>query len=207
MSDKAGLTQDPAESAALLAAYVAGQCNAEERVMIEKMLEDDENLRIEYALLNALRNEFKSVEQRQEPSPGEFGWYRLKRDIQAQARQETQKETALLPWNKIAAVAAGVLVVVQLTFWLDRPQDGYQMLSSAGVETVIFQVRFQDDATLAETQQLLRELEVEIVSGPSASGLYRLRPLTEPDSAQAIDAIVAKLQKNAEVIDYARQEE
>ena len=89
---------------------------------------------------------------------------------------EAPKKWIRRPWVWQTAAAALLAVVVAQAAFQFRGTDpgGYQL---AGGDDAPFTVAFAADAPESELRALLLEAGVEIISGPSALGLYHLAPL------------------------------
>ncbi|PIV75917.1 MAG: hypothetical protein COW55_03630 [Rhodobacteraceae bacterium CG17_big_fil_post_rev_8_21_14_2_50_65_11] len=178
-----------------------GTLEGEELVAVEAALAADADLRAELAVLIAIRDTMQAEEAQ---SPGDFGLARLLRDVEAEARGPTPLAandnvvslTRLRIWQVAAAVVLAVGIGFTLPQFATSPEpvagrdaesavgEGYSLAS--GGETADFTVIFSPDASEREIRALLLDAGVEIVSGPSAIGLYRLNLL---DSASRNDAL------------------
>ena len=202
MSDATDKLNDPVERAALLAHYAAGRCTPEEAQAVEAALRQRPELAGELELLRNLRARIRETET-ETAAPGEFGWARLKREL----NHESNRTQALRsPWAKFAAIAASALLVVQVLIWQDQRDDTYRTLGDEPAVGVIVQIKFQPEATQAQVQALLREVDAEIVAGPSAAELYRVRLTLSADDTAAVAAAMTRLQQRSDVVTYARRE-
>ena len=152
----------------LLPAYANGTLSGEEKTRVEAALQASDTLRKELDFLNAVR---MAAKDQAVESPTEWGWQRLQRDIRKSA---PARRTADNVW-KIAAIAAALVVVVQFGFITEQLGTvEYQTLSGSISGENLVQVRFSPDARQQDIQQLLVGVKADIVSGPSASGLYHI---------------------------------
>ena len=121
------------------------------------------------------------------PVPGELGWQRIARALDAEARPRPARRPL---WQLAAAAAAAVLVWQVTTLTLTRgPEPGYAPVSerpAAGPELL---VAFSPALSEADLRALLRSVAAEVVGGPSAVGLWRLGFA----DAAARDAALARL--------------
>ncbi|MEZ5701474.1 MAG: hypothetical protein R3E42_05130 [Burkholderiaceae bacterium] len=150
-------------------------------------LEAQPGLRAEREFFERLR-----VAVRDEPidSPGEMGWRRLRRQIEAEP--VTSRPAANQAWWRPVAMVATVLLAVQ-TLWVWAPWQtggGYAPLGQTTQETavdgVLLQVRPHAQASLGEWQALLMRINAEVVSGPGAAGIYRVVvPRSQAEAALA----------------------
>ncbi|WP_071672427.1 hypothetical protein [Nioella nitratireducens] len=200
----------------LLVFHANGTLDETERATVEAALADDAALRAELETLRAIRATMQADEVQ---SPGAFGLARLMRDVEAEGRvapaapAETPSNvvsiTRLRLWQVAAAVvlAAGLgwnLVQMPLGPTATAPQmadplaeqapAGYSL--AGGDSDAMFTVAFASDATEAEIRSLLVGAGVEIVSGPSALGLYGLSVLEGEDADTARAALAS-----AEIVD------
>lgn len=158
--------------------YVNGTLDAEEAAQFEAALAQDDVLKADAELLSALRDDMQAETHR---SPGEFGLARLMRD----AERERGAAPAIAPtvsapksrtwvWQIAAAVALALLVGQNLLMSREATSGNgsFEMASAPTAPGLV--VSFAPDATEAQIRGLLLDLGLEIHSGPSALGLYRL---------------------------------
>jgi hypothetical protein len=169
------MTRDEAE--ALLPFLANGTLEGAERAAVEAAVKADAGLGDELDALRAIR---QTMQAEDAFSPAEMGLARLMRTVKAEDAKPHRPRPLL--WQ----IAAGVLlaiVLAQAAFQLRGPDPGgYQLAGGAGPD---FTVAFRPDATETDLRALLQDANVEIVSGPSALGLYGLALL---DGATADDA-------------------
>ena len=164
---------------------------------LRQALADDPALRSERVFLERLRT---SLQQDEGALPGELGWRRLQQKLDPNSSESATTNTWGRPaansrWWRPLAIAASVLVAVQ-TVWLLNPtsEDGsYVPMSAppgasvpaAPAEATVLQVQPSPQATLLEWQAVLQEIGAQVVSGPSASGVYRIAvPQAQAEQAQ-----------------------
>ena len=87
--------------------------------------------------------------------------------------------------NLALAASLAALLVQGVIFW--RGDIGVGLASGGSKGTIT--VAFQPDATEREIRDLLTELDLQIVSGPSSLGLYRLKG---DGSATALQALMSR---------------
>lgn len=187
--------------------YVNGTLDAQAMAEMDALLAEDALLQAELDDLRAIRADMQAEEVR---SPGEFGLARLMRDAgateagtQAQHPAEVQQlHSAPAPnrtWMwQIAAVAAFVALIGQNVLGL-APFGGTQNTPAneggfvmAGAETApSLVVSFAPDATESQIRGLLLDLGLEITSGPSALGLYRLAQAESEELDAEAQALMA----------------
>ena len=191
-------TQHPDER---LAFYVNGTLSADDQREVETHISHCDRCQQELILLRSIRDVSR---QQSQVLPEEFAWQRLKRDIKqpSQARRTSQRSW----WQPVLGIAAAVLIVVQGAFLVDLKQD-VDSYTQAGYQQagLIVQLRINPEATEAQVRKLLLDLEAEIVAGPSAKGLYRVK-LAERKDDPTIDKKIQKLKKLSDLILYLAQE-
>ncbi|MDH3546093.1 MAG: hypothetical protein OEN22_03290 [Gammaproteobacteria bacterium] len=176
----------------LLTAYVNGTITDDDRARVEKAAQADKHLQQELDFLAALRG---SLQHEAVESPGQWGWKRLQRDIR---REKRPNRIARSVW-KISAVAAVLVLVVQTAYFMQIPDTTqYQTLSGPINEENLLQLRLRPDARQEEVLELLLAIDAEIVSGPSAIGLYHI-------VVKDVDAALAVLE-TSDIITYVNRE-
>lgn len=185
----------------LLPAYVNGTLDAERAHRVETALHEDPGLAEEHRFLTSLRDELRRDPGR---TPGELGWQRLRRGI--------ERERAASPaprrqrFRRPAAVAAAVVIMIQaVLLWraYDPAGPAYEPFEAGRAGQI--QVRFEPQATAKQIHALLAGADLEIVSGPGASGVYRLRLTRDADDA-AIEAAIERLAERDAVVAHVARE-
>jgi anti-sigma factor RsiW len=174
---------DRQDASDLLPYLVNGTLEGEARAEVEALLARDPALAAERDALKAVR---ATMQAEPVESPGEAGLARLMAEVEA----TTPANTNARPW--IWQVAAAVLLAVVLAqgaFLITR--DGAPGYELAGGEAPALTVAFQGAATEAALRALLLDAGVEIVSGPSALGLYGLEPVEGVSVEEAQAALLA----------------
>lgn len=155
-----------------LLAYARGDLPEVRSARLKAELSINPDLEAEISLLRALK---PALALDTSAHPGEFGWHRLKAEIQRD--REIQQPAASAPLNllwKVAAVFLGLAVLGQGAYIasLDN-QPNYGTASAIDYDHVIA-VSFQPDATVSAISALLGEVGGRIVDGPGSLGLYRV---------------------------------
>ena len=175
----------------LLPFYLNGTLEDDERAEVEVALAEDETLRWELEFLQGVQKDVRSREVG--TSPGEFGLARLMRDIESETREAPADNVVVGRFWKVAAVALFALFAAQTAVMVTSP-DTIVDLAGGGTEVAdgpTLVVAFQPDAAESEIRELLLELELEIVGGPSALGLYTVAITGEAEPADVISDLTA----------------
>lgn len=170
---------------------------------VDAALAEDAELRADLAALTAIRDTMQAEEV---ASPGDFGLARLMRDVDAETRVSApvaaNDNVVPLSRLRIWQVAAAVVLAVGIGFNLPQVGPGSApmeraenepagfTLASGGAEAD-FTVAFAPDATEADMRALLLAAGLEIVSGPSALGIYGLGLIDANTSDAAFAALSA----------------
>ncbi|WP_417268737.1 hypothetical protein [Celeribacter sp.] len=177
---------------ALLPFYVNGTLEGDELLHVRAALDADEELRRQVQSLEAVREQMQGEELSY--SPGELGFARLSNAIDGQRRP------AAGLWRTGLVAACAALVAVVVTVQVQRPEEAlplYEQASSA-VDVPYLQVGFQSGVSMDDITALLSEVEVDIVAGPSAVGLYQLSTHEGVNAAQAL----AELEEHSDLVDF-----
>lgn len=178
-----------------------GTLEGAELAAVDAALAEDAGLRADLAALTAIRATMQAEEA---ASPGDFGLARLMRDVDAETRvaAPVAANDNVVPLSRLRIwqVAAAVVLAVGLGFNLPQFGAGTAPTDSAepagftlasGGSAADFTVVFAPDATEAEMRALLLETGLEIVSGPSALGIYGLGLIDAETSDAAFAALTA----------------
>lgn len=173
------------EAEALLVFYANGSLIGQERDLVEQALESDAELREELNMIAKLRAEMQSAEP---ANPGDTAYYRLMKEVE-KTPQDVPPKTGAVAKGRIslsrAVLVLAMLALLVQSFVLWGMRDAEFSLASGG-EGAELTVAFRPDASEAAIRSLLLELDLQIVSGPSSLGLYRLSS-ENPD--QSVDAL------------------
>lgn len=196
----AGRMDNIPQAEALLPWYVNGTLSEDEAAMVRRYVQDNEQAAMDVELLRRVRDAVKSEEY---GSPGELGLRRLKAAISEDAGGATGGK-APGRWWRPAMAAALVLIVVQAGLLVNAWRGG-DVYEPAGVATerAVIQLRFSPDAAESGIRELLNELEVEIVAGPSSVGVYRVAPV---DGGANPEQLVARLREAQHIVRFAELE-
>lgn len=173
---------------ALLVFHANGTLSSEERLQVETAIARDPDLADDLSLLQALR-----AEMQEEPLPtaGALAQQRLMSAIvkspQNSAAEAVQNTRAPWPVARLVAVLALVALVGQSFYtWRGSEAPGYELASSGARGDLL--VAFNPDATEEMIRQTLLDLDLQIVSGPSSLGLYRLSSADPEAGEKALSA-------------------
>lgn len=185
----------------LLPWFVNGTASTQERRLVEQHLEQCEDCRAELALQRRLHT---AMTQDLAATPDldrglERLWQRIDSAPAADAAEEPQasaepRRRKPLFRHALAAMVvlqAGVLAVLGAQFLLLHQEDEtaapYTTLSSheAGASRATIRIVPAADMRAGELGSLLRQLNLQIVAGPTEAGVYSLAPLSAHADAAA----------------------
>jgi anti-sigma factor RsiW len=190
------------ELSELLPFYLNGTLDGEERARVEAGLADDAALRADLEFLKVVQAE--TLARDAGTSPGEFGLARLVRDIDIERGQTAPQRSARL-W-KLATAACFALLLASSALLVTKPDTMLRLAGGGAVavhEGPVFTVAFVEAATEAQIRDLLLSLDLEIIGGPSALGLYTV---VGPEDANA-PRIAAALSAAAGLVESVEEEE
>ncbi len=179
----------------LLPFYVNGTLEGKEKDKVEQAIIDDPSLKGELHFLERMREEVKAQEV--ENSPGELGLKRLQKSLE---QEKLKSDPIALARSKIAseqnrtwraiAVAACVLLMIQTVIVAPHWLQNGTLVAAGGPSAADISVTFAPDATESNIRGLLLGLNLSIVEGPSALGVYHLS--TDDDIQQAVQALKSR---------------
>lgn len=171
----------------LLPWYVNGTLDETERARVESHLADNPAARAEVARLQTLAQHVKQ-DAAEVPSPGEFGLNRLLKAVKEEESQTAPARTNW--WRQAAAVAALLVIVVQAGVIYQQVGAPTDIQPLGAVEAPSLRIMVDDEVTIGAVGEALRSMRAEIVSGPSALGLYTVSPVgDDTDIGQLADAL------------------
>jgi hypothetical protein len=183
------------EAEALLVFYANGSLDSEERDLVTDALEGDAALRHELFQINEMRNQMQAAEP---ANPGETAFYRLMKDVektpQESAETTSEPSSSRVSVLRVVLVVAVVAMLAQGAILWRGLSNGFDLASGSPQADLI--VAFRPDAKENEIRELLLDLDLQIVSGPSSLGLYRL---AGENPGMAVEA----LQSNPKVVESA----
>jgi anti-sigma-K factor RskA len=172
-----------------LIAYVRGTLPRQEADRIEAEAGRDPELAADIALTRGIAAALD--EQARESAPGQLGWARLSRALDAETVRPERGRRPV--WQLAASAAAAVLVWQAVAVPILSPpaeQPGYAPVTEQPAGDFSVAVAFAPAATEQAIRTLIREIDARVSDGPSAIGLWRLSFA----SAAARDAGLARLQ-------------
>jgi len=176
---------------------------------VDAALAEDAELRAELAALTAIRDTMRAEDAQ---SPGDFGLARLMRDVEAAGRVAETPPVAndnVVPLMRLRVWQAAAAVVLAVGIGFNLPQfgpgqqpeavetaapearEGYSLASGGAAGDADFTIAFAPDATELDIRLLLLDAGLEIVSGPSALGLYGVVLLDSGAGDAAREALLA----------------
>ncbi len=217
MTNTAGKEFDVAYIEQLLPWYVTGKLDANERAEVENALKRFPELRAQLELIGAeMADTVKLNEAMAVPRAGATERFMefVQKDVQCSAPARASLFKGLLEWLALQlagpprwAVAAAVLaIVVQAALIgglvVERQGNGFH--TAGGGETLsegtLVLARFSDGVTLAVLTERLAALDIAIVDGPKAGGLFTLRIGPDDMPVAERDKKIAALKANADFV-------
>lgn len=182
---------DEAKSIQLLD-YVKGRLSDEEKAAIDAAIIDDHALAEELTYYQALSNASVPADT---PQDHDLAWARLSKALDqtspAQNAPKAANDNTVL-W-RAATLALGLIVAVQGGFLMSSDpsegDNGGAYIPASEQAALIVKVMFSGSATSEDISTLLTDLDAEIVSGPSAIGLYDIRFETEAAQKAGLEAL------------------
>lgn len=178
------------EIRALLPFVANDSLTGPERDAAEAAIDADPDLQSELRALRGIR----TAMQAEAPvhSPGEIGLARLMREVEADKARAPARRRPWI-WQAAAAVFAAV-ALGQAALHLPGTAemgvlDGFRLTSGRAAPDADFTIAVLPQTTEGALRDLLLRAGVEIVSGPSALGLYRLAPIDDVTRDAAYDIL------------------
>ncbi len=182
MSDRPDIPREEIEA---LMVFLSNDTLAEsEREAVESAIAKDSQLQTELEVLRSMRTKMKN--EMPQTTPGEFGLMRLMREIDKEPQQHAQAAPANSRFWKIATAAVVALFAIQSVVILTNPRYNIELAGGGNDRQSgpALLVAFSEGATEGDIRALLLELDLVIVDGPSALGLYTLA--AKDDAARGV---------------------
>jgi len=173
--------------------YINGLSNPEITQKIEDASKQDEDF---YNEIVFLRNLKETIKKESISSPTEWGLKRLKKSISEQSSQQQKVKPVF--WRNMT-IAASVAFAAQTGFFIQTKNtidQNFIPLSETQIEDTI-RIKFREQTTEKQKIELLINLQANIVSGPSALGIYTIHV---ENSERAINIL-----KNKQIVEYAEK--
>lgn len=172
----------------LLPWYLNGTLNADERQDVESWVVSSPQGQADLQMWQAVRQQARVPV---DVPADELAWRRLKAKL----------PVSRAPWWQ-AAIAAGVLLVAGLQVSiLNRDAEIHRPLGETPLaDQWRLTLRFQSSVSLADVESLLNRYDAQLVSGPSALGLYTV---AVPRSGQPVDKLLERLRAEAVIVEAA----
>jgi len=158
--------------------YLNGNLTDNDIELIESAAKDDNTIRMEIEFMKSIQQQLQSEEV---TSPTEWGWSRLKRTIESEASSTNysaqEKPSIVKPIWKKMAIAASFAFVIQSAYLAQQQlfnEDDYRLLSTDNLKNSL-QVKFKEQVSEQDIRLLLVNMKGNIVSGPSAIGIYSIQ--------------------------------
>lgn len=199
----------------LLPWFLNGTLNETEQQAVSEQLAHSSSLQEELAQLRFLK-------QHLPPEPEIFpastlGWKRLQKNIlaeqdqpQAEVAPSAQQTEQSRNWFKPLAIAAMLVITVQVGLLTQKSTEqsasSMQLLSGTPVHVAdhqyLLQIEIAPEASWQQLQSLLRNLNADLVQGPSAIGLVHIRLSLDQleldgQAPQSAEAVVSWLQSQS----------
>jgi anti-sigma-K factor RskA len=158
-------------------AYVLGRLSPQAAAALERRAASHAALAAEIALVRGLAHAEAS---RQAPRGLELGWARLSRAVDAEAKSRPRRwltQPRFAAWQLAAAAAAVLVLTIGIgDLYPTRPETEavYQTAGSDQGQAFAVQVAFAPSAREQDMRAALVQANAQLVSGPSALGLYVL---------------------------------
>lgn len=216
---------DRQEIETLLPWFVTGKLDAADRQRVERYLRDHPDMQRQVVLAREESAEtVAGAESLGAPSRASFD--RLMAQVAAQPRRQAGVLEAVAPYfERIAdwitslsrpqigamAAAAALVVAVQAASLVylatgSSPSHTYETASGGGDakadQGTFALVSFRPTATAAEVTAALAELNVQIVAGPKAGGIWRVRLSPEALAQDQAEARLAALRAKTTVVGF-----
>ena len=171
--------------------YANGRASDEVKTAIEARLPNDPKLADEVAYLQGLHRAVSPLKQ--DHPADELGWKRLSNAIAAERASVAANDNG--PIWKYAAAALAVVAALQTAFLIqpstEAPEEIYITASAEDANTPAVNVIFQASATTEALTLALKNVDGEIIAGPSALGLYTVAFETETARDEALAVLEA----------------
>lgn len=188
---------DDQELRALLPLWVSGRLSTEERARVQAWLDQSSEARAELAWWQAVHRDVRAnTAQELADHDGDLGLKRFQQRLadlpptpatgmkrQAGRGWSDWLDKLRAHWMGPALGACAVVILVQAVLLQQPASQGETLIPMSGSVPAgqgEFMVAFEPTATESDIRALLAAVHGEIVAGPSALGLYRVRSADDP---------------------------
>lgn len=179
----------------LLPFWLNGTLSEDEHELVAAALASDTELEKEVEILESIQNVIRS--EVIEWSPGEMGLARLRRDIGSNWRGGAASLLARSRYGLLAASAV-LALVGGIALFMSQNREPIYLQASGGDPVAALTVEFRAEATVDQISDLLLELDLIIVDGPSALRLFRLGVRNDDE----LERIAAELRTRVGIIEF-----
>lgn len=182
----------------LLAWYVNGTLTGNEYEQVAEHIKACKKCQQDIDLFNHIQEQTKLMVV---DSHGELPWARLQREIK---KEEPKDELGTKGnwWGKVAAIAAVLVLTVQVGVIFKYSEQPEYI--PAGEEAAHIQIIFETTAREEAIRKILLDNDLEIVSGPGASGVYRLRVISDENISE-VQKIVERLKSKEDIVIFVTE--
>lgn len=140
-------------------------------------------------------------------SPGEFGWFRLQRDMEMLEKVKSGSSKTGR-WFKPAMAAAIFVIFFQGGFILNRLNEPvtYAPLGQQQEFPVVLQLEFQPTATAESIRILLTKVDGRVIDGPGAVGIYRVSLNLSAQDEEEIENRINVLRNYSSVVSHVSRD-
>ena len=171
--------------------YLQDRLGPAERDRFETAMADDASLAAEVDMMRSVRAELANGPRH---TSTDAVWDRLSASIAPAPGVANENRAPRVQALRYAAVALLAIACWQAVIVprITSAPDVYRTASEAS-DPYVLQVKFADDATIAQIGSLLGEVNGTISDGPSALGIVRLSFVEESARRQAIETLAAQV--------------
>jgi len=173
----------------LVLEYARGTASDQVKTAIETRLPEDPKMADEVAYLKSLHRAVSPLKQ--DRTADELGWKRLSKAIEAELLPVAANDNSRV-W-KYAAAALAIVAALQTALLVQptqqAPAEIYVTASANDADTPAVNVIFRSTATAEALTNALKDVDGEIIAGPSAIGIYTVAFASETARNDALDVL------------------
>ena len=171
--------------------YIANRLSPADKKIVEDAVNNNPDIAAELEFQQNISSALKAEEEIN--PPGELGWARLSREINAEPRQIENPLAAndaapSRPFWRYAAAILAVAVIGQSVFIgskLTSSEDDRYYAVTENTDAFTVKIGFETEANLSEVTALMKSVDGNIISGPTSQGLYSVNFATNADREAA----------------------